>query len=105
MKKFIINISYSWGDEEEPVEFEAESEYDAFMYMIDLAATEAKVSMELDNDLSEISPTNIRIYPSDRKITLHYGYDDEECYYELEEASNINDDLLDDLLMEQREQM
>lgn len=85
MKEFEIRISYSWGDEEDPVEYSAENEYRAFLYMIDLAATEAKVSMELDDDLTETNPTNIRIYPSERKITLHYGSDDEECYYELVE--------------------
>ena len=85
MKEFIIKISYSWGDKEEPIEHSAKNEYDAFMHMIDLASTEAKVSMEMDGDLTEINSTSIKIYPSLRKIVLHYGYDDEECYYELEE--------------------
>ena len=70
MKKFMVNINYSWGDEEEPVVLKTESEYDAFMQMIDLATKEAKVSMELDTDLTEINPTNILIYPSDKKIIL-----------------------------------
>ena len=84
--KYYIHISYSWGDRESPVEYEAESEYDAFMYMIDLAAKEAQVSMELNDELTEMNPTNIKIIPSERKIILHYGNDDEECYYTLNDT-------------------
>lgn len=85
MKDFMIDISYSWGDEEEPIEYSAENEYRAFMHMIDIASTEVKVSMEMDNNLTEINPTNMRVYPSERKIVVHYGYDDEECCYKLRE--------------------
>ena len=90
--KYYIHISYSWGDRESPVEYEAESEYDAFMYMIDLAAKEAQVSMELDDELTEMNPTNIKIIPIERKIILHYGNDDEECYYTLNDTEEEEND-------------
>ena len=84
MKKFEIYISYSWGDEESPIEIEKKYEEEAFEYMIDLAAKEAKVSLE-DNEDSSI---DIFIRPWENKIILHYGYDDEECYYELVEITD-----------------
>lgn len=80
--KFEIHITYSWGDEESPVEFESKHKEEAFEYMIDLAATEAKVSLESHEE----SPINIFIRPWEDKIILHYGYDDEECYYQLVET-------------------
>jgi hypothetical protein len=81
MKKFEIRITYSWGDEESPIEIESEYKEEAFERMIDLAATEAKVSLESHED----SQINISILPWKDKIILHYGYDNEECYYELVE--------------------
>jgi hypothetical protein len=80
--KFEIRISYSWGDEESPIEIEAEYKEEAFERMIDLAAQEAKVSLESHED----SQINIFILPWEDKIILHYGYDNEECYYKLVEV-------------------
>lgn len=82
MKKFEIHISYSWGDEEVPIEIECKYKEDAFERMIDLAAQEAKVSLESHED----NQINIFILPWKDKIILHYGYDNEECYYQLVEV-------------------
>jgi hypothetical protein len=80
MKKFIINIKYSWGDEEEPIIVETDNKEDAFNHMIDLAVKEIKeTTKEHDEDIF------IRIFPQDFDILLDYGYDGEQCYYELKE--------------------
>lgn len=81
MYKYKININYSWGDEEEPIEFEAKNTYDAFCRVIDMAMEESKISLGCNED----ADFDIYIKPSEQKVILHYGYDDEECYYELEE--------------------
>ena len=82
MKKFIINISYSWGDEEEPIEIEAENKYKALGYMCDLAVKELCIELQ---EWPEYSDNNaMKVF--ENKIILHYGHDDEECYYELEEV-------------------
>ena len=83
MKKFEIHISYSWGDEESPIEIEKESIEEAFGYMIDLAIKELKTSLQEWNE-----PHNIRVYPNESKVTLWYGYDDENCYYKLVEMED-----------------
>lgn len=79
--KFEIRITYSWGDEEPSIEIESEYKEEAFERMIDLAATEAKATLESYED----SQINISILSWKDKIILHYGYDNEECYYELVE--------------------
>lgn len=86
MKKFIINISYSWGEAEEPIEINALTEYGAFTQMMDLALKEVAVSMEMNYCFAPTNPTTVCLDMCNRKIILHYGYDDEECYYELEEV-------------------
>lgn len=82
MKKFKININYSWGDEESPIKIEKECMEDAFDYMIDLAINELKTSLQEWRE-----PHNIRVYPNENKVTLWYGYDDENCYYKLVEIT------------------
>ena len=105
MKDFVINISYSWGETQDPIKISALNEYGAFMQMMDLATKEAKASMEMNYCFAPTNPTTACFDICNSRITLHYGYDNEECYYELKEANTDTDDLLDDLLMEQREQM
>ena len=84
MKKFIIKIKYSWGDEEEPIIIENYNKEDAFNYMIDLAIKETKTTIkEHEGDIF------IRIFPKDFDILLDYGYDGEQCYYELKEEKLI----------------
>lgn len=80
MKTFEIRIGYSWGDEEEPVVVESESVEEAFDKMIDMAYRELKVSLQENREAHSIV-----VDPDNNKITLWYGYDSEECYYELVE--------------------
>lgn len=80
MKKFRIRIDYSWGDEEDPIEIEREYEGEAFEYMLDLAMTEVKTSLQ------EWHAQHTLIIDSTLgRVVLCYGYDNEECYYTLEE--------------------
>ena len=80
--KFEINISYSWGDEESPIEIEAECVEDAFNCMVDLATEEIKTSLREWRE-----PHELRINPNDNEIIVWYGYDDERCYYKLKEIN------------------
>lgn len=81
MKKFIINISYSWGEEENPIEIEAENKWDAFAHMCNLALKEFRISHAENPEYFDNG--SLKVFPE--KVVLHYGYDDEECYYELKE--------------------
>ena len=69
-----IQIWYSWGDQESPVEVPEGT--DAWEYMKKLVIDEAEVSQEGHDE-----ENGIRFYPEEDKIVLHYGYDDEYCYY------------------------
>lgn len=80
MKKYEIHVSYSWGDEEEPIEFEEANDTLAFMRMLEYAAKEINVCISDSHDDCIYTLTAI---PYENKIILHYGYDDEECYYQL----------------------
>ena len=84
MKKFEIIINYSWGDEESPIEIEKECKEDAFEYMFELATKELKTCLQ---EQGYEEPYNLKIYPDENKIILWYGYDCEECYYELIEIN------------------
>ena len=75
---FKICISYSWGDEEEPIEFDTNNVEEAFDCMMDLAVKELKTCIK-----EHKGKYDLKIHWHNRKITLHYGYDNEECYYEL----------------------
>lgn len=76
-----INIKYSWGEEEEPVEVIAANKEEAFDYMIDLAMKELKACVK-DYPAAEFV---VLTCPDEYKVILHYGYDGEDCYYELSE--------------------
>lgn len=73
MKQY-IQIWYSWGDQESPVEVPEGT--DAWEYMKKLVIDEAEVSQEGNGGESHIC-----FYPNENKIVLGYGYDDEYCYY------------------------
>lgn len=81
MKKFVINIEYSWGEEEYPIEIKCETKEDAFKNMLDLA------HKEIEETISSWPEHNISLYikPYMDMITLDYGYDNSECYYKLKE--------------------
>jgi hypothetical protein len=82
MKKW-IQIWYSWGDQESPVE--VPDGIDAWEYMKELAATEVFVSQEEHPYGCTIWP-----YPDEYKIVLKYHCDDEYCYYLATEDKDYN---------------
>lgn len=73
-EKWLLKIAYSWGDEESDLEFTSFED----------AWTEAKLMA-----LREIETCNVEhdlemglfIDKENAKVTLHYTYDDEYCYY------------------------
>lgn len=73
MKKW-IQIWYSWGDQESPVEVPEGA--DAWEYMKKLAVDEADVSQE-----EYPYGCGIWMYPDKDRIILQYYQDDEYCYY------------------------
>ena len=77
MKKYNININYSWGEEEDPVEIEATCNADAFNKMIDLATREAKETIGAWQEES----VEIEMIPYDNKIILYYGHNYDYCIY------------------------
>lgn len=81
MKKFLIKISYSWGDEEEPIKMNAADKWLVFGHMCNLAIKELMVVCTEHPEYAEY--TVMKVF--ENRIVLHYGYDDEECYYDLEE--------------------
>jgi hypothetical protein len=81
MKKFVINISYSWGYEEEPIKMNVTDKWIAFGHMCSLVIKELGIEYEEHPEYTE--NTMVKVFED--KIILHYGHDDEECYYELKE--------------------
>ena len=75
-KKKWIQIWYSWGDQESPVE--VPKEYDAWEYVKKLAVDEAEIAFHEHEDEGEIG---LCFYADEGKIILHYPSDDEYCYY------------------------
>ena len=71
-----IQIWYSWGDQEAPVEV-PEGE-DAWEYMKKLAVDEAAVSF---HEHEADGAIGMKFYADEGKIVLHYPCDGEYCYY------------------------
>ena len=73
MSKY-IQIWYSWGDQEAPVEVPEGK--DAFAYAIELSTAEAKEYMCTGHN-----GVSIESYSDEEKIVLNYYDDNEKCYY------------------------
>lgn len=69
-----IQIWYSWGDQESPVEISENT--DAWEHMKKLAFKEIEVSQE-----EYPYGCGIWLYPDEDKIVIKYYEDDEYCYY------------------------
>ena len=80
-----IQIWYSWGDQESPVEVPEGT--NAWEYMKKLAIDEASVSFYEHEEDGEIG---LEFYMNEGKIVLHYPYDDEYCYYLITDTENDN---------------
>lgn len=78
-----IQIWYSWGDQEEPVKVPEGT--DPWEYMKKLVINEAEVSQQ-----EHAEENGIRFYPEERKIALHYGYDDQYCYYQITDTEDFD---------------
>ena len=75
MKEKWIQIWYSWGDQESPVEVPEGT--DAWKYMMELAVKEAHI--EIHEHEPEID-VMLQVSKNLDKVTLHYT-DGERCYY------------------------
>lgn len=78
MKKYGIKITYSWGDKEPTIV--CLTKEDAWTQAREMAAKEAEIASE-EHDCE----IGISFNKAEGKITLHYTYDDEYCYYEVVE--------------------
>lgn len=72
----MINIEYSWGDKEEPVEVPEGK--DAWEFMLELALKECKIECQ-----EHCGEGAIKIIPDEDGIELHYC-DGEICYYTIQ---------------------
>lgn len=79
-EKYGIEITYSWGDEEEGLYGNYDTPEDAYEAMCQLAAKEAFVQGE------EYLPENtcsVYFNPAKKQIDLHYESDNTWCYYRI----------------------
>ena len=81
-----IQIWYSWG-EQEPA-YKVPDHIDAWEFAKALAVDEAEIAGS-DNE-SEIG---LWFEPEHNKITLHYFYDDEYCYYIVTNTEDFDPDM------------
>lgn len=79
-----IQMWYSWGDQETPIE--APVGVDPWEKMKQLAIDEAEVAFFEHEDEGEIG---LQFYPEQRKIILHYQYDDTYCYYMITDTEDF----------------
>ncbi len=75
-EKFLLQISYSWGDEEPDIECKTKEE--AWKKAKELAMKETAV-VNTENQ----SEVGLFFDEENLKITLHYMYDDSYCYYKV----------------------
>lgn len=75
-----IEISYSWGDCEDDLYGNFETEEKAYKKMCMLAATEAYVQNE---EFLEENTCQIYFDAANKEINLHYDSDDEWCFYRI----------------------
>ena len=71
-----IQIWYSWGDQESPVEVPEDK--DPWEYMMELVLQEVRYAKEMCDSYMEI---DVRIRADESKVSLYYPYDGEWCYY------------------------
>lgn len=82
-----IQIWYSWGDQESPVEVPEGT--DAWEYAKKLAVDEAERDFSEHEDDGEIG---LQFFKSEGKIILHYPSDDEHCYYLITDTEDYDPD-------------
>ena len=77
-----IEISYSWGDCEDGLYGNYETEEDAYKEMCMLAAKESYVQNE---EFLEENTCTVYFNAANKEIDLHYDYDDTWCYYRVKD--------------------
>ena len=80
LKKYLLKISYSWGDEETDQEFT--SFEDAWKEARSMATDEAEITSE-----EHECEIGLSFNKEEGKIILHYIYDDSYCYYKIEKEN------------------
>ena len=75
-----IEISYSWGDCEDGLYGNFETEEDAYKEMCTMAAKEAYVQNE---EFLETHNCEVLFNAFEKAIDLHYYNDDTWCYYRI----------------------
>ena len=80
-----IQIWYSWGDQESPVEVPEGT--DAWEYMKKLVADEVFVSQE-----EYPEGCSVYVYAEEDKVALKYHYDGEWCYYLITDEEEYDPD-------------
>lgn len=88
-KKYKIDISYSWGESEEPVG-SYETKEDAFKNALRYAAMEAYVQNE---EFEPYSNATIHADFAEYKVTLRYHSDEECCFYTVIEADEYEEEM------------
>ena len=90
--KWLLKISYSWGDEEPYQEFNSFEE--AWDTAKKYACNEAEIaSIEANDETCEIGLTLEK--EEDRgRISLHYTYDNSYCYYDVLPQENTDKDCI-----------
>lgn len=78
MKKYLLKISYSWGDEEPDIECKSFDE--AWRKAKEMAINEAEIVSE-----EHECEIGLSLCKTEWKISLHYTYDDEYCVYSIVE--------------------
>lgn len=80
-----IQIWYTWGDQESPVEVPEDKE--PWEYMMELVAQEVRNSKEMCESYMEIV---VRIHADEQRASLYYPYDGEWCYYLITDEEEYN---------------
>lgn len=80
--RYGIEISYSWGDCEDYLYGSYYTEEDAYKDMCMLASKEAYVQNE---EFEDTHTCTVYFDASEKRIDLHYDYDNTWCYYRIKE--------------------
>lgn len=79
-----IQIWYSWGDEESPVE--VPENQDAYEYMLELVMDEVNITLHECPHYW----CGAWLSPEEGKAEIYYGYDNEKCYYLITDEEEYN---------------
>lgn len=84
MKKYWIQVWYSWGDQEAAIAVPVNT--DPWEYMKKLAVDEA----EIEYITHGVGMSGLMFFPDELRIILHYPSDDTYCYYQITEKEEFD---------------